>query len=221
MAFELIDEWAIGQEKQDNGLLILIKPVTSSSGEVFIATGKGLEGAIPDGVASDVYNQLMIPRFKNNDYNGAINAALEELMPRATGDYNERSDAETEFPYEFLVALFLFFGFFGFMTYMRIRNYAKLNNISVKEAAKLILFSGGDHKYEDFNKGTDPFGGYVPRSRGSKGGNWMGGTGGFGGFGGGSSGGGGFGGFGGGSSGGGGAGGSWNMISHNPMEHDH
>jgi len=223
LAFDIMDEWGIGQEKQDNGLLILLRPKRNGlKGEVFIAPGDGLEGSIPDGVASDVYRLLMIPELEKGNFYAAIDAALEDLMPRAKGDYNEKVEPKKEFPYEFLFALFAFFSIFGISTYFRIRNYAKLNKISFKDAAKLLLFSGGDGKYEDFNQGTDPFGGYTGRSnRGgsySGGGGWSGG----GSFGGGSrSGGGGFGGFGGGSSGGGGAGGSWNIITHDPFEHDH
>src|ERR1700722_7084424 len=44
-ATELGEEWKIGQKKFDNGVVILIQP---SAHKVFIATGYGLEGAIPD-----------------------------------------------------------------------------------------------------------------------------------------------------------------------------
>jgi len=217
LATELGDTWRVGQEKEDNGLVILISP---KNRQYYIATGKGLEGSIPDGIAGEVGRVLMRPHFKQGDYHAGIRAALDDLIPRAKGDYNAPVQPKKEFPYEVLFIIFAFLSIFGISTYFRIRRYAKLNKISFKEAAKLLLFSGGNGKWEDFNQGTDPFGGYSPKRRGrwSGGGGWSGG----GSFGGGStSGGGGFGGFGGGSFGGGGAGGSWNIITHDPFEHDH
>ena len=36
-------DWGVGSEKFDNGIVILVKPKTSSAGQVFIAVGYGLE----------------------------------------------------------------------------------------------------------------------------------------------------------------------------------
>src|SRR6185312_1598892 len=48
-SFKLGNKWGIGREKLRNGILILIKPkTTTEKGRAFIATGRGLEGAIPD-----------------------------------------------------------------------------------------------------------------------------------------------------------------------------
>jgi len=51
-AYEIGEKWGVGQQGFNNGIVILLKPKTESeSGEVFIATGYGLEGAIPDAIA--------------------------------------------------------------------------------------------------------------------------------------------------------------------------
>src|SRR5690242_14178763 len=48
-AFKIGNEWGVGQKGFNNGLVILIKPTGGSGGrDLFIATGYGLEGAIPD-----------------------------------------------------------------------------------------------------------------------------------------------------------------------------
>ena len=48
-AIELGESWGVGQSKEDNGVVFLVKPKTpDSKGEIFIAVGRGLEGAIPD-----------------------------------------------------------------------------------------------------------------------------------------------------------------------------
>ena len=52
-------DWGVGSEKFDNGVVILVKPKTSSSGEVFIAVGYGLEGAVPDAYAKRIIENVM------------------------------------------------------------------------------------------------------------------------------------------------------------------
>ncbi len=50
-------DWGVGSEKFDNGIVILIRPKTSSAdGKVFIAVGYGLEGVIPDAYAKRIIN---------------------------------------------------------------------------------------------------------------------------------------------------------------------
>lgn len=48
-AFKIGNTWGVGKADKDNGIVILIKPTSTDGGRsLFIATGKGLEGAIPD-----------------------------------------------------------------------------------------------------------------------------------------------------------------------------
>jgi len=87
-AQQLGQKWGVGGNKFDNGIVILVKPKTSSeSGEAFIATGYGVEGLVPDATASDVYNNEMVPHFKQNDYYGGINAATDVLIALVKGEF--------------------------------------------------------------------------------------------------------------------------------------
>ena len=80
-AYEIGEQWGVGSSKFDNGVVVLVKPKTaSSSGQVYIAVGYGLEGAIPDAIAKRIVENEMIPRFKENDYAGGVAAALNVLM---------------------------------------------------------------------------------------------------------------------------------------------
>src|SRR5210317_507756 len=46
LAERIGDEWGVGQQEFDNGVVVVLKPKTSSSrGDVAIATGYGLDGA--------------------------------------------------------------------------------------------------------------------------------------------------------------------------------
>ena len=194
LAYEIGEQWGVGQEEFDNGLVILIKPKTSSSnGEVFIATGYGLEGVVTDAFAKMVIEREMIPYFRQNDYFGGTAAALKVLMPVISGEISTDKYAASD-EGDLLSALF-FLIFMGFVVFVLIVS-SKGNNQNM---------GGGNNRGGRTFTATDAFilGSILGNSSGRSGGSFGGGSfgGGFGG--------GGFGGFGGGSFGGGGAGGSW------------
>lgn len=90
-------EWQVGSEKFDNGVVIVVKPKTArSSGEVFIATGYGLEGAIPDAYAKEIINDIMIPHFIDEDYFGGVEEACITIMKLASGEISEPREGEDE-----------------------------------------------------------------------------------------------------------------------------
>ena len=195
LAYSIGEQWGVGQDKFDNGIVILVKPkVGNSIGEVFIATGYGLEGAVTDAFARRVIEKKMIPYFRNNDYYGGINAALDALMPVVSGEISTDEYAEkAESGDAAAAALFMLF-FIGFVVVLVLVSKGDNRNMG-----------GGNNRGGRNFTATDAFilGSILGNASGSRG---RGGS-----FGGGSFGGGfgGFGGFGGGSFGGGGAGGSW------------
>ncbi len=83
------DKWKVGQEKEDNGIVLLIKP-TGGKGErkTFIATGRGLEGAIPDLTCQQIVQNEILPNFKKGAYLQGITAALDVLQALSKGEYN-------------------------------------------------------------------------------------------------------------------------------------
>lgn len=187
---ELGDTWQVGQKDLDNGIILLVKPKTRESrGETFIAVGRGLEGAIPDGNAWLIVENELIPRFKENDYYAGIDQAVNVIISLSKEEYSfadYQKAAKKGTLVDFIIPLFFILAFFGLIIFIKFRQakrYASVNHIDFWLAWQLLNQSQG-------------------RRRGYQGG-------GFGGFGGSGSSGGGFGGFGGGSFGGGGAGGSW------------
>lgn len=88
-------DWQVGSEKFDNGVVVLVKPKNQKgSGEVFIAVGYGLEGAIPDARAKAIIDKIMIPRFIENDYFGAVAGACEAIMKLASGEGFEAEEED-------------------------------------------------------------------------------------------------------------------------------
>jgi uncharacterized protein len=94
-AAKIGDKWGVGQENEDNGVVILVKPTKENGGrQTFIAPGRGLEGAIPDLTCRQIVNNELIPHFKNNDYAAGINAAVDVLMALAKNEYNSAEYAK-------------------------------------------------------------------------------------------------------------------------------
>lgn len=88
-SFKLGKKWGIGQKELRNGILIVVKPKTTSErGQAFIAIGKGLEGAIPDATCHEIVNREMIPNFKENNYYLGLKEGTNVLMSLARGEYD-------------------------------------------------------------------------------------------------------------------------------------
>ena len=114
-AYEIGQKWGVGNKKNNNGVVILIKPKTEEAkGEAFIAPGYGLEGAITDATATRIVMQEMIPHFKENDYAGGVWAAVKVVNDLATGEYNQEDyadDSDAAADIVGWICLILLFGF--------------------------------------------------------------------------------------------------------------
>ena len=192
-AIELGESWGVGQSKEDNGVVFLVKPKTpESKGEIFIAVGRGLEGAIPDITAKQITENECIPYFKKNAYYDGITRGTQVLMELARGEYNSDEYAAKHKRSKrrggagIAIIALLIIALVGFLKASQAKRYAQTNQISFWAAWALLNAASRSHRgyYSNFSSGRGGFGGF-------------------------SGGGSGFGGFGGGGFGGGGAGGSW------------
>src|SRR5690606_1607435 len=64
-AVRLFEDWKIGKDKKDNGLLYLI---AKEEREVRIEVGYGLESVVTDARAGRIIRDEVIPAFKDGDY---------------------------------------------------------------------------------------------------------------------------------------------------------
>ena len=82
-------QWGVGRKGKDNGIMIVLKPKTDTErGEVDIEVGYGLEPIIPDITARHIVDYEMLPRFKENDYYGGLEAATDVIMSMASGQFS-------------------------------------------------------------------------------------------------------------------------------------
>ncbi|WP_299111571.1 TPM domain-containing protein [uncultured Winogradskyella sp.] len=184
------EKWGIGQENEDNGILILL---AKDDRKIGINTGKGIEHLLTDAISKRIINRDIIPYFKRNDYYGGLNRATDAIFEVMAGEYKSSQQSnDTDFPFGIFIFLFIIFIIIIIAISKSRRGGGKGGNRGnrsddTKSILEAIILS---------NMGRGSY------SRGSS-------SGGFGGFGGSSSGGGFSGGFGGGSFGGGGASGGW------------
>lgn len=91
-ATELGQAWGVGQAKEDNGVVVLIKPTKEGIGrKAFIAVGYGLSAVIPDLTAKRIVEDYMLPEFKQGRYYAGINKACSVLMGLANGEIHHEN----------------------------------------------------------------------------------------------------------------------------------
>ncbi len=77
--------WGIGDEKLNNGLLILVSPSDRVSR---IEVGYGLEGALPDAKTGQIQDEYMIPYFENSDFDSGILNGYAAIVKVIAQEYN-------------------------------------------------------------------------------------------------------------------------------------
>jgi len=82
-SIRVVDAWKLGREKQDDGILLL---VAKDDRKMRIEVGYGLEGAIPDLIAKRIISEIMAPSFRQGDYYGGINNAVEQVIKLIAGE---------------------------------------------------------------------------------------------------------------------------------------
>ena len=178
-AFELGRRWGVGQKDKDNGVVLLW---ASDDRKIFIATGRGIEGALPDAIAKRIISTVISPEFKQKMYYRGLDRGTDEIIKYTVGEYKSdgTEGGDGEFPLGVIIFLII---------------VVIIIIIIISKANK----GGGGGGLSRRGGGWYPYTTYT--GWGSSSGNW----GNSGGGGGGSS----FGGFGGGDFGGGGAGGDY------------
>jgi len=103
------EKWGIGQEKEDNGILILL---ARDDRRIAINTGKGVEHLLTDFMSKRIIERDIIPYFKRNDYAGGINRGVDAIFEVMSGEYKgtrRQSSSNDSFPIGFFIFLFFVF----------------------------------------------------------------------------------------------------------------
>src|SRR5262249_3035632 len=79
-SIRVAERWKLGRKGKDDGLILVVVP---NEHKMRIEVGYGLEGVIPDAIASRVVRDVLAPAFRRNDFAGGIEAAFDVLMRTA------------------------------------------------------------------------------------------------------------------------------------------
>ncbi len=93
-ALQVAEKWQLGDDAIDDGLLIV---VAVNDRDMYILTGYGLEGVLPDAAVNRIIREDITPLFKQDNYGAGILAGVDALKSRLTADPEvlARADAQT------------------------------------------------------------------------------------------------------------------------------
>ena len=120
LANEIFTDNKIGQKGKDNGVLLL---VSVNDRKIRIEVGYGLEGALPDALASSIIRNEMTPYFREGNYFAGVRAGVRSISQATQGEYtnenkrkNQRDDKEGfGYPIIYIIVLILIFIFGRFI----------------------------------------------------------------------------------------------------------
>lgn len=110
-SYEVAEKNKIGTKENSNGVLFL---VIKNDRKMRIEVGYGLEGSLPDALASSILRNEVAPYFRKDQYYAGINSGIDAIIAAIGGEYvadiKETSDEEN-FPgfIIFLIILIIIF----------------------------------------------------------------------------------------------------------------
>jgi len=83
--------WGLGQADRDNGALLL---VAVEDRELRIEVGYGLEGDLTDATSGSIIRNEIVPRFREDDYQGGVLAGVSAVLGAIDGTYSPSDEAD-------------------------------------------------------------------------------------------------------------------------------
>ena len=82
-ALRVAEQWKLGRKKVDDGAILV---VAKADRALRLEVGYGLEGALNDAISKRIINEIITPRFKQEDLYGGITAGLEQIIRVVDGE---------------------------------------------------------------------------------------------------------------------------------------
>ena len=77
------EAWKLGRKGVDDGAILLI---AKDDRHLRIEVGQGLEGALPDAIANRIVAETITPHFKQNDFDGGVEAGVNQIISVVNGE---------------------------------------------------------------------------------------------------------------------------------------
>lgn len=82
-AIRVAEQWKLGRKQVDDGAILLI---AKQDRTLRIEVGYGLEGALNDAICKRIIDELMVPRFRDNDLFNGVSVGLDAMMRVVDGE---------------------------------------------------------------------------------------------------------------------------------------
>ena len=82
-ALRVAEQWKLGRKKVDDGAILL---VAKNDRTLRIEVGYGLEGALNDATSKRIISEVILPRFKQQDFYGGITAGVGQIIRVVDGE---------------------------------------------------------------------------------------------------------------------------------------
>jgi uncharacterized protein len=80
------EHWKLGKANNDNGVLLLI---AINDRKARIEVGEGLEGVLPDAIASQIIRNQLAPYFRQDNYEGGVQSTVTAIIQAIAGEYQQ------------------------------------------------------------------------------------------------------------------------------------
>lgn len=118
-SLKVAENWQLGQKGKDNGVLLLI---AINDRKMRIEVGYGLEGVLPDAVASRIIRNEIAPAFRDQNYDDGVRQGIAAIIKAIGGEYkSDDSDSSLNMDWkaQLLIGAFVF-GILGIFTFIGI-----------------------------------------------------------------------------------------------------
>ena len=82
-ALRVAEQWKLGRKKVDDGVIVV---VAKADRTLRIEVGYGLEGALNDATSKRIIDETILPRFKQQDFAGGIQAGVAQIIRVVDGE---------------------------------------------------------------------------------------------------------------------------------------
>jgi uncharacterized protein len=113
-SIRVVDQWKLGRKGVDDGALLL---VAKDDRKARIEVGRGLEGVIPDAIANRIIDEDLRPKFREGDFAGGLQAAVDRMIglvngealppPKPEGEYDSNKVDQHDLFTPLIVAFFI------------------------------------------------------------------------------------------------------------------
>ncbi|MCB1321222.1 MAG: TPM domain-containing protein, partial [Leptospiraceae bacterium] len=91
----LAEAWAVGRSEFDDGVILLI---ARDDRKLRIEVGYGLEGALPDARCKRIIDGTIVPRFRDQDFYGGIQAGIKAIQESIRAEQLPAPESEESEP---------------------------------------------------------------------------------------------------------------------------